>query len=327
MALVDSFGRKINYLRLSVTDLCNLRCRYCIPGKRFAARNPNGILGYKDLGRVARASVSLGVEKIRVTGGEPLHREGIVGFLEDLAGIPGLKRLVVTTNGVLLGGMARALRTAGVESLNISLDSLRPEVFSHITRGGDVRSVLNGIAAAEEAGFPYVKINVVVMRGVNDGEIPDFARLTIEKPYKVRFIEYMPTAADVGWKSVVVPGGRILKELSRRYALRSVARDSFSGPAREYRIEGAAGTIGIIAPISCHFCGDCNRIRVTSNGIAKSCLFESSGLDLRPFLGESYDPAALKEALRGVVFGKPEKHGLGDAKKIHEPFLMSQVGG
>ncbi len=327
MALFDSFGRRINYLRLSVTDLCNLRCRYCMPGKRSAAQNPEGILGYDDLYRVARTSVSLGVEKIRVTGGEPLYREGIVGFMEKLAGIPGLKRLVVTTNGVLLSRMAHALRAAGVESLNISLDSLLPDVFSRITRGGDVRIVRNGIAAAEEAGFPFIKINVVVMRGVNDEEIFDFARLTVEKPYKVRFIEYMPAIEDNGWRSVVVPGEEILKRLSCRCALRPVVRETLSGPAREYRIEGARGTIGIITPISCHFCGDCNRIRVTAKGIAKSCLFDSSGVDLTPFLGEAYDPAALKEVLRGVVFGKPETHGLSEGETKHEPFLMSQVGG
>lgn len=327
MALFDSFGRRINYLRLSVTDLCNLRCRYCMPGKRSAAQNPEGILGYDDLYRVARTSVSLGVEKIRVTGGEPLYREGIVGFMEKLAGIPGLKRLVVTTNGVLLSRMAHALRAAGVESLNISLDSLLPDVFSRITRGGDVRIVRNGIAAAEEAGFPFIKINVVVMRGVNDEEIFDFARLTVEKPYKVRFIEYMPAIEDNGWRLVVVPGEEILKRLSCRCALRPVVRETLSGPAREYRIEGARGTIGIITPISCHFCGDCNRIRVTAKGIAKSCLFDSSGVDLTPFLGEAYDPAALKEVLRGVVFGKPETHGLSEGETKHEPFLMSQVGG
>jgi len=327
MALLDSFGRKINYLRLSVTDLCNLRCRYCTPGERFSASNQEGILGYEDLYRVACASVSLGMEKIRVTGGEPLCRQGVVGFLEKLAGIQGLKRLVVTTNGILLSRMARALRAAGVESLNISLDSLRPEVFSRITQGGDVRSVLNGVAAAEKAGFPYIKINVVVMRGVNDEEIHDFARMTVEKPYKVRFIEYMPTLADAGWRSFVVPGEKILEDLSRRYALRSVAREELTGPAQEYRIDGAAGTIGIITPISCHFCRDCNRIRVTAKGIAKSCLFESSGVDLKTFLGEAYDPEALKEVLRGVVFVKPEKHGLSDGVTNHLPFFMSQVGG
>jgi cyclic pyranopterin phosphate synthase len=202
MALVDSFGRKINYLRLSVTDLCNLRCRYCMPEKPLRSRTRGGILAYEDLHRVASACVSLGVEKIRVTGGEPLRRERIIGFLEKIAAIPGLKRLVVTTNGVLLSNMAQALRDAGVESLNISLDSLQPEVFSRITRGGDVRSVMKGIDAARKAGFPFIKINVVVMRGVNDEEIFDFARMSIERP-QVRFIEYMPIVPEPGWRSVV----------------------------------------------------------------------------------------------------------------------------
>jgi cyclic pyranopterin phosphate synthase len=327
MALVDSFGRRINYLRLSVTDRCNLRCRYCISGKRFPAPDPDGILGYEDLYRVACASVSLGVEKIRVTGGEPLYREGIVGFIRKLAGIPGLKKLVVTTNGILLSGMARDLRAAGVDSLNISLDSLLPDVFSRITRGGDVRAVRSGIAAAEEAGFPFIKINVVVMRGVNDGEIFEFARLSIERPYKVRFIECMPAAADTGWRSAVVPGAEILDRLSGLYGLRPVAREKLSGPALEYGIEGARGTIGIITPVSCRFCGNCNRIRVTARGVAKSCLFDSSGVDLAPFLGKSCDPAALKEVLRGVACGKPEMHGFSDGETNHEPFTMSQVGG
>jgi cyclic pyranopterin phosphate synthase len=298
-----------------------------MPEKRTPERDHGGILGYEDLFRVARASVSLGVEKIRVTGGEPLHREGIVRFLGELAVLPGLKRLVVTTNGVLVGGMASALRAAGVDSLNISLDSLRQEVFSRITRGGDLRSVLRGIAAAEDAGFPSIKINVVVMRGVNDAEIFDFARMSIETPCKVRFIEYMPTVSEPGWRSLVVPGKEIRDRLSDRYALLPVASEELMGPAREYRIGGAAGTIGIITPVSCGFCGNCNRIRVTAKGIAKGCLFESSGLDLTPFLGKEYDPAALMSALRGVVSRKPEKHGLSDLDAEPEPFLMSQVGG
>jgi cyclic pyranopterin phosphate synthase len=298
-----------------------------MPEKRVPEGNPRGILGYEDLFRVARAAVLLGVEKIRVTGGEPLQREGIVRFLEELAVIPGLKRLVVTTNGVLVGRMANALRAAGVDSLNISLDSLRPEVFSRITRGGDLRSVLRGIAAAGIAGFPSVKINVVVMRGVNDAEIFDFARLSIERPCKVRFIEYMPTVPEPGWRSLVVPGAEIKDRLSDRYALLPVAREELMGPAREYKIGGAAGSVGIITPVSCGFCGDCNRIRVTAKGIAKGCLFESSGLDLTPFLGKGYDPAGLMSALRGVVHRKPDKHGLSDRDTEPRPFLMSQVGG
>lgn len=327
MALVDSFGRRINYLRLSVTDRCNLRCRYCVPAERIPEWDYRGILGYEDLFRVASASVSLGVEKIRVTGGEPLYREGIVRFLAELASIPGLRRLVITTNGMLVGGMANALRAAGVDSLNISLDSLRPEVFSRITRGGDLRSVLRGIAAAESAGFASVKINVVVMRGVNDAEIYDFARLSIESPCKVRFIEYMPTVPEPGWRSLVVPGGEIKDKLSERFPFLPVAREDLTGPAREYKISGAAGTIGIITPISCGFCGDCNRIRVTAKGIAKGCLFESTGLDLTPILGKGYDPAALISALRKVVSRKPEKHGLSDGNTESTPIFMSQVGG
>ncbi len=327
MALLDPFGRRINYLRLSVTDRCNLRCLYCMPEGRPAAKAGAEILGYEDLERVARGAVSLGVEKIRVTGGEPLLRRGIVAFLSRLAAVPGLKRLVLTTNGVLLPAMARALRGAGVESVNISLDSLRPDVFSRITGGGSLRSVLEGIAAAEEAGFPYIKINVVVMRGVNEVEAADFAALSVAKPYRVRFIEYMPSVGGAGWQSVVVPGREILETLARRYDLRSVPRDALTGPAREYRIAGAAGTVGIITPVSCHFCADCSRIRVTARGLAKSCLFRSSGIDLRPFLGGACDPAALQDALRRVVCDKPESHGLSEAGPDPEPFPMSEMGG
>ncbi len=327
MALLDPFGRKINYLRLSVTDRCNLRCLYCVPGKKPAAAARGEILGYDDLERVARAAVSLGVEKIRVTGGEPLSRRGIVGFLGRLAAIPGLKRLVVTTNGVLLPAMARNLRGAGVESVNISLDSLRADVFSRITGGGSLRSVLHGIAAAEDAGFPYIKINVVVIRGVNESEAADFAALSLAKPYRVRFIEYMPTAGGAGWRSAVVPGDEILEDLSRRYDLRPVPRDALTGPAREFRIAGAAGTIGIITPISCHFCAQCNRIRVTARGLAKGCLFGLSGIDLRPFLGNAHDVAGLRDALRRIVCDKPKRHGLSEEGAGCDPFPMSEVGG
>jgi cyclic pyranopterin phosphate synthase len=187
--------------------------------------------------------------------------------------------------------------------------------------------VLRGIAAAGDAGFRSVKINVVVMRGVNDAEIFDFARISIERPYKVRFIEYMPTVPEPGWRSLVVPGEEIRDRLSDRYPILPVAREELMGPAREYKIGGAAGTIGIITPVSCGFCVDCNRIRVTAKGIAKGCLFESSGLDLTPFLGKAYDAASLMSALRGVVSRKPEKHRLTDRNAEPTPFLMSQVGG
>lgn len=197
MGLIDTSGRRINYLRLSVTDRCNLRCSYCMPEKGVPKVTHGDILRYEDLLRVAQAAVSLGIEKIRVTGGEPLVRLGISGFLARLAAIPGLRQLVLTTNGVLLEEMAEELRASGVQRLNVSLDSLRPETFGRVTRCGDVSRVWAGIEAAERAGFP-LKLNMVVMRGVNDEELADFAALTLEKPYAVRFIECMPIAGRTG---------------------------------------------------------------------------------------------------------------------------------
>jgi cyclic pyranopterin phosphate synthase len=284
------------------------------------------ILSYEELTRVARAAVNLGVEKIRVTGGEPLVRQGIIGFLAGLKRIPGLKRLVLTTNGVLLEEMAEELKAAGVESLNISLDSLRPDRFSTITRGGDLERVLRGIAAAERAGFPYTKINAVVMRGVNDDELDDFAALTLHKPIKVRFIEYMPTFKEGAGESLTVPGKELLARLSRSYSVQSVHKQALDGPADYYRIKGAAGEIGFITPVSCHFCGQCNRIRMTSTGIVKACLFDNGVLDMKPLLAEG-DDAALEEALRWVVRAKPGRHTLMSGKSGHVSFAMAQIGG
>jgi cyclic pyranopterin phosphate synthase len=326
MALLDPHGRKINYLRLSVTDRCNLRCRYCMPAEGVPKRSRGDILCYEDLHRVAQAAIALGMEKIRVTGGEPLVRKGIVGFLEKLADLPGLKRLVLTTNGVLLKEMAADIRAAGVESINISLDSLRPDTFFRITRGGDLRQVLDGIEAAERAGFPYLKINVVVMRGVNEDEVADFAALTLDRPYRVRFIEYMPTLPGNDRQSLTVPGEELLLKLSERFRLQPAGREVLAGPAVYYRIAGAAGMVGVITPVSCHFCHECNRVRVTSTGVARSCLFSDRGVDLKPFL-KGGDETVLQCALRRVIAAKPERHSLcGDSEK-HAPLPMSLVGG
>ena len=326
MTLVDLHGRTINYLRLSVTDRCNLRCRYCMPAEGLTMAGHDDVLSYEELLRIARAAVAIGVEKIRVTGGEPLVRRGIVDFLRQLAAMPGLQRLVLTTNGMLLSEMAVPLRDAGVESLNISLDSLQPETFAAITRGGDLRRVLAGIAAAESAGFRFIKINVVVMRGVNDEELEAFAALTLDRPVRVRFIEYMPTLAEPGWKATVMPGAEILARLSRRFALTDVASENLAGPARYQRIAGAAGLVGVITPVSCHFCGDCNRIRVTSRGHAKSCLFHRGIIDLRPLLSAA-DDALLRKALCRVVVEKPDRHRLADHNGFQDRIAMAQVGG
>ncbi len=327
MALIDSCGRTINYLRLSVTDRCNLRCSYCMPAGGCPPCH-DAPLADEDLYRISRAAVASGVEKIRITGGEPLLREGIIDFLADLARIPGLRRLVLTTNGLLLTEMADKLREAGVSSLNISLDSLRPDTFARITRGGNLERVMAGLDAAGRAGFSHIRINVVVMRGVNDDEAAAFAALTLDRPYRVRFIERMPTGNGDDWRSTTVPGVELLNRLNGRYRLQPVEREPLSGPAVYYRIPGAAGQIGFITPVSCHFCGDCNRIRVSCAGIARGCLFDEGGTDLKPLLQHD-DDAHLQEALRRTASDKPERHRLGDrgAVAAREPFKMSQIGG
>jgi cyclic pyranopterin phosphate synthase len=326
MELIDSYGRRINYLRLSVTDRCNLRCCYCMPAEGIPKLQHGDMLSYEELYRVACESVALGIEKIRITGGEPLVRKGLIEFIERLANISGLKELVLTTNGLLLGEMALPLRRAGVRRLNISLDSLRPETFADITRGGDVRKVLNGIAAAENAGFPPVKINMVVMRGVNDDELLDFAAMTIEKPYTVRFIEYMPTLREKGWDSQCMSGKEILERIGRHYPLLPLVGTEMAGPARNFKICGAAGAIGIITPISGHFCDSCNRIRVTAAGMVRGCLFADNGVDLKPLL-HGADTGALRETLRGIVMGKPGRHRLAEEDAGHGTVAMSQIGG
>jgi cyclic pyranopterin phosphate synthase len=325
MGLTDSHGRRINYLRLSVTDRCNLRCRYCMPAEGVPKLSHHDILSFEDLQRIAVQSIALGIEKIRITGGEPLVRRGVVDFLAKLATIRGVKEMVLTTNGLLLPEMAAELRRAGVQRLNVSLDSLNPETFATITRGGDLRQALDGIAAAEEAGFPPVKINMVVMRGINDGEVLDFAALTLRKPCTVRFIEYMPTRMEAGWKSLCVTGSEVLEQIASRYPLLPLDHSHAEGPARNFKIAGAAGTIGVITPISNEFCESCNRIRVTASGMAKGCLFASEGVDLKPYLRGDDDK--LKEVLYQIMWKKPSQHRLLNVNSTHAPFDMSQIGG
>lgn len=326
MMLVDTIGRRINYLRLSVTGRCDLRCRYCRPSGGGEGPAGGEILSDKELLLIASMSVRLGIEKIRITGGEPLVRKGILELLSRFAAIPGLSKLVLTTNGLRLKESAGDLRKAGVESLNISLDSLRPERFARITGGGDLRRVLEGIERARECGFLHIKVNAVVMRGINEDEVEDFAALTLGSPLRVRFIEYMPAASGDCARGITVPGNEILERLSRRYRLVPMEKEDLGGPARYFRIDGGAGAVGVITPVSCHFCGDCNRIRVTSNGVAKGCLFSREDVDLKPFLRRG-NPAGLRKALLDVVRCKPDRHPLSPEGFGGEPVAMSVVGG
>jgi cyclic pyranopterin phosphate synthase len=326
MSLIDTYGRRINYLRLSVTDRCNLRCSYCMPAAGVEKLSHTEVLSYADLLRISAEAVAAGIEKIRVTGGEPLVRKGILQFLSRLAALPGLKELVLTTNGVLLKEMALGLREAGVQRLNISLDSLQPETFARVTRGGDLGLVLEGMDAAERAGFPAHKINVVVMRGVNDSEIFDFVKLSIEKPYAVRFIEYMPTCGDADWRALCVPGSEIMERIAGRFSIEENQSLERSGPSKNFRVQGALGSLGIITPMTGHFCDSCNRLRVTAAGMAKGCLFSGDGVDLKPVLATG-DDALLRREIQRIVEGKPGRHQLTEEGVENAPFAMSRVGG
>lgn len=325
MALFDSIGRTINYLRLSVTDRCNLRCRYCMPEGGIGKVSHGDILSYEELYLIAKTAVASGIDKIRITGGEPLVRKGIIPFLRQLAEIPGLQQLVLTTNGVLLEEMAADLRAAGVQRLNISLDSLDPETFAHISRCGDLNRVMAGIAAAAACGFP-LKLNMVVMRGSNDHEILDFASLAMTAAVTVRFIEYMPAIREQGWQRLVVPGEEILARLNEQFTLIPAGQAAMAGPARNFVIPGAPGALGIITPVSHHFCSDCNRIRVTASGLAKGCLFSEEQTDLKPAL-RSGSSALLAQTLEAIVLGKPARHQLSPEECHHQAFSMASIGG
>ena len=326
MKLIDAHGRAISYLRLSVTDRCNLRCSYCMPADGVAKASHDDILRFEELLQITEIAVSLGIEKVRVTGGEPLVRRGVVPFLARIAAIPGLNFLVLTTNGILLEGLAADLAAAGVQRLNVSLDSLRPETFSAITRGGDVTAVLRGLDAAERAGLPPPKLNVVVMKGVNDDEILDFTALARERGCTVRFIEYMPTSRAEGWQNHFVPGEEIYRRITARYDLEPITGGQGAGPARLYRFTDAPGGIGIISAVSGHFCASCNRIRVTARGVARSCLFADNALDLKPLLREG-TRSDVEAALRSFVRAKPGHHLMTPDGAHHKPFAMSGIGG
>jgi len=321
----DALGRTINYLRLSVTDRCNLRCHYCMPAEGIEQLGHTDILSFEELLQIVTAASQIGIRKVRITGGEPLVRKGVIGLIEDIAQVPGIEQVTLTTNGLLLNGQVQALWDAGIRRLNVSLDSLQAHTFSEISRGGDLQKVLSGLEEAENAGMK-IKLNMVVMRGVNDQEIVPFAALSQQKPWSVRYIEYMPVIREKGWQQKIVTGSEILQRLQEVFTLEEISRTLYCGPAKPYRIKNALGTVGIITPMSDHFCGSCNRIRVTSTGFAKSCLLSEGGIDLKSALQQS-DPEALQNALQQVISDKPSEHHLNSDPEGSTPFSMSKIGG
>ncbi len=314
--MLDQYQRTIDYLRLSVTDRCNYRCRYCMPEEGVCKWERGDVLTLEELVEVAAACVRCGVRKIRLTGGEPLVRRGIEDLCRQLRAIPGLRELCLTTNGSLLTELARPLREAGVDRLNISLDTLRPERFAELTRRGRLSDVLSGIRAAEDAGFDHLKFDTVLIGGFNDDEIADFAELTRDHPWEMRFIELMPMGPCAGWdKSCFLPADTVLRRLPELESLEA------QGVARRYRLPGAKGTVGLISPVSHDFCADCRRVRVTSDGKLKGCLHSAEEMPLRGLHG-----AELEAAIRQGILQKPERHHLAE-RPSDTPRNMNQIGG
>jgi GTP 3',8-cyclase len=324
--LQDRFFRRINYLRVSITDRCNLRCTYCMPEGGLDPLEHQEILSYEEILRVIRVALGLGIQKIRVTGGEPLVRRGVVGFLERISALRGVQDLSLTTNGILLADMAADLRRAGLRRVNVSLDTLDPVRFQEVTRRPGLQAVLRGLDAARRVGLWPIKINVVAMRGINDGEIERFADFAREHGFEVRFIELMPSNPDSWEAKRFVTAAEILEVLRARFDLRPFETPGLSGPSRTFLLPGG-GKVGVISPLSDHFCGRCNRLRLTAEGKLRSCLFSDAETDLRPLLRSEAPEELLSEAIFDTVQHKPEGHRLHEEDREKCGLAMSRVGG
>lgn len=316
----DSFGRTINYLRISLTDLCNLRCRYCMPEKGVCKVEHKDVLSLEEIYEVARVFVSLGIDKIRLTGGEPLTRKGIVNLIERIAKLDGIRDLAMTTNGILLKKYAKDLKAAGLKRLNISLDTLDEKKYSQITRGGRLQDVLEGIEEAKSVGLTPIKINTVLIGGFNVDEIENLVNLTRDEEIDVRFIELMPVGEASKWAEENFISNEVI--LDKVNALQKVERIDPSSPAVYYKLPGAKGRVGIINPISCKFCENCNRVRITSQGKLKLCLHSNEEIDLKDKLRNGQD---IESIILDSIKVKPEAHHLEDGQYITDS--MYQIGG
>lgn len=329
MPLTDHFGRSITYLRISVTDRCNLRCVYCLPedGMEWQARQNQ--LSAEEIARVAEAAARSGVRRVRLTGGEPLVRADIVEIVARLASIPSIEEVSLTTNAMSLAKLARPLAEAGLKRVNISLDTLDADKFERITRGGSIDRLWKGIAAAEEAGLAPLKLNTVVVRGLNADELPALARLTIENPWHVRFIELMPVGNAQDWGDGFPVGDERYMSVGEMHALLSgfglqpAATPTGNGPARTFQIPGALGTIGFISPLGDHFCQTCNRLRLTADGYLRPCLLLDGEVNVREVLRAGMP---LQPLIQQAVDAKPEGHEL-LLQHFPESRRMAQIGG
>jgi len=330
MKLIDTYNRHIDYLRISITDHCNFRCFYCTPFSGRSHLSKSKILSYEELLKVSEAAVSAGITKIRITGGEPLVRKGVVEFCRMLSNLKGLKALTLTTNGLLLKSMAAPLFEAGVKRINVSLDTLKPERFQKITGYNLLSNVLAGIKEAEKVGMHPIKINMVVMRGINDDEIEEMVDIIFKKPYHVRFIELMPTE---GWslkehKSFFIPLDEVIKRIEKIGEIQLEPHTNSNGPAKMYALPGAKGRLGFISPLGWHFCGACNRLRLTADGNLRPCLFSKEEIDIKGLVRNGASLKTLEDVLRQAARKKPRGHEL-DNTDVQRTFgrAMRGIGG
>lgn len=327
-ALVDPYGRKIDYLRVSITDRCNLRCFYCVPSGPPDLLERSELLSFEEILRVIRVAATLGVVKVRLTGGEPLVRRNVCDLVRKVNDIPGIAEVSLTTNGVLLKQMGRSLFEAGLRRINVSLDTMNPEKFNTITGRDLYHQVWEGITEAESVGFRPLKINVVVVRGVNDDEVGDFAQLAMEEPYAIRFIEYMPIgnpATQNGSRFVSIEA--IKQRLEAFGRLFSVPSRALAGPALRYRYAWGRGEIGLIGAVSSHFCHSCNRLRLTSDGRIRPCLFSDRETDVKGFLRMPASDAEIAGVIRRAVVGKPKSRTMDNESCRITRRGMSAIGG
>lgn len=327
-ALVDTFRRPITYLRVSVTDKCNLRCVYCMPEEGLPWLRRDEILSYEEIAAIVRAAAAAGVRSVRLTGGEPLLRRDLHRLVAAIAAIEGIDDIALSTNGLLLEAQIDALRLAGLRRINLSLDTLQPDRFEAIARRPGLDAVLRGLDAAVGAGMTPVKLNCVVMRGRNDDELADFASLTRERPLYVRFIEVMPVHENLGvQRDAYIASSEVLERLGAIDDLQPVAGPPGNGPARYFAFPNAAGAVGVISPLSHDYCDRCNRVRLTADGRLRLCLFGDHALDLRTPLREGAGTEALADIFRSGMLIKPARHHLRLGETASRMRAFSEIGG
>lgn len=327
--LVDSFGRVHSDLRISVTDRCNIRCFYCMPAERVRFKPREELLTFEEIARFVRVAARLGIKKLRLTGGEPLVRQDLHKLVEMLAAVPGIQDLALTTNGMLLAEQAHALRRAGLRRLNISLDTLSPEVFRQITRRDGLERVLEGIAAAQRVGFDSIKLNAIAIRGITEAEVAPLGRFARERGLELRFIEFMPLDAEGRWQEgQVLSGAEILRLLEAEFGpLEPVPPKHAGQPASDYRFVDGGGVVGLINPVTQPFCHDCNRLRLTAEGQVRNCLFSIVEWDARALLRGQAGDDDLALLIRQCVAAKKAGHGINSDEFIRPQRAMYQIGG